>query len=157
MSPIDSEFVGIPSWEITALNSGTVLKVSAIDAIGGFNSSFWLDYLDHWLFNRLYRFGYSIYVLNVVLRHELSVQSMGNMAVSRYRNILSAEREFYRRCRPAGEKWIYRFRLVARAMKMLLLPARRRLFFPTLKFLRQDIFGRRTAQKERYSTPRAPE
>ena len=65
--PLKKRSVGFPPFEITALNSGSLLRVSAIKAVGGFNSTFWLDYSDHWFFNRLYRMHFSVYVLDSAL------------------------------------------------------------------------------------------
>ena len=33
--PVDKTFMGFPPWEITALNSGTLLRISAIREVGG--------------------------------------------------------------------------------------------------------------------------
>jgi GT2 family glycosyltransferase len=136
---VEQQFTGIPPWELVALNSGTVLRVSAVRALGGFNPIFWLDYLDHWLFNRLFYSGYSVYVLDAALSHALSVRSMASMPVGRYRNILAAEAAFYKCCKSQSENWIYRFRLLARALKNLLLPDRRKFFLPTLGCLAGQI------------------
>ena len=107
--PVDETFIGFPAREIMALNSGTLLRISAIREVGGFNPTFWLDYLDHWLFNRLYRSDFMVYVLDAVLSHELSVKSFGNMPVARYKNILVAEGEFYKCCKSQAENLAYRF------------------------------------------------
>jgi GT2 family glycosyltransferase len=135
LSPVDKTLGGIAPWEIVALNSGTLLRISAVREMGGFNPEFWLDYLDHWLFNRLHRAGYLVHVLDAELPHELSVRSMGSMPVARYKNILLAESQFYRCCKSPIENLIYDFRLLMRAIKMFVLPGRRRLFSPTLATL----------------------
>jgi len=133
--PVDETFIGFPSWEITAFNSGALLRISAIREVGGFNPIFWLDYLDHWLFNRLYRSDFLVYVLDAALPHELSVKSIGNMTIERYKNILVAEGEFYKCCKSQAENLAYRFRLFGRALKMFVIPDRRNLFLPTLGHL----------------------
>lgn len=142
MLPVDKKFTGIPTWEITGLNSGTLLRVSAIRAIGGFNPMFWLDYLDHWIFNQLYRAGYSTYVLDVALEHELSVKSMKSMSVSRYCNILSAEAEFYACCRSRAENIAYHFRLIFRSVKMFVSRDTRKLLLPALAKLLKSSPGK---------------
>lgn len=138
--PVNKKFTGIPPWEITALNSGTLLRASAIRAMGGFNPRFWLDYLDHWVFNRLHHAGYLVYVMDAVLLHDLSVEGMGNMSVSRYRNILIAEGEFYKCCKSWAENLFYCFRLFWRAVKMFFFPDRRKLLLPTLGRLKRNIY-----------------
>lgn len=134
LSPVGKKMTGIAPWEAMALNSGTVLRVSAIRAVGGFDPRFWLDYLDHWLFNRLYRAGYSLYVLDAALSHELSVRSMEEMSIGRYKNVLAAEGEFYGACKSAAENRFCRLRLILRAAKMLL-NGRGKLFLVTLRHL----------------------
>ena len=90
--PVDESSGGPYSREMIALNSGTLLRIAAIREIGGFNPVFWLDYLDHWLFNRLYRAGYFIYVLDATLPHDLSLGNVRGVSTARYKNILLAER-----------------------------------------------------------------
>lgn len=120
LSPVGKDMSGIAPWEAMALNSGTLLRVSALRALGGFDPRFWLDYLDHWLFHRLYRAGYSLFVLDAVVPHELSVRSMRDMPVARYKNVLAAEGEFYGVCKTPGENGFYCIRLMLRAARMLL-------------------------------------
>ena len=132
LQPVEKKFAGIPPWDIMALNSGSLLRVSAIVAMGGFNPKFWLDYLDHWIFSQLYREGYFVDVLDVALPHELSVRSMGSMSVSRYHNILAAEREFYACCRSRSENISFHVWLLFRAVKMLVSSDTRKLFLPVL-------------------------
>lgn len=142
---VDKTLIGITPWEIVALNSGTLLRISAVRELGGFNPEFWLDYLDHWLFNRLHRAGFLVYVLDAELQHELSVKSMAGMQVARYKNILLAEGQFYRCCKSPAESLIYGFRLFVRAVKMFVLPGRRRLFLPTLAHLARHLRLNRSA------------
>ena len=137
--PVDKGFFGSPPWELTSFNSGTLLRLSAIHQIGGFNPTFWLDYLDHWLFNQLYHTGFSVQVLNTALAHELSVQNMGAMRVDRYNNMLLAESEFYRCCKAQSENIAYLGRLLFRAFKLLLITGKRRLFFATIRHLEKNI------------------
>lgn len=145
LSPVDKTLSGIAPWEIVALNSGTLLRVSAVREMGGFNPAFWLDYLDHWLFNRLHHAGYLVYVLDAGLPHELSVRSMDNMPIARYKNILLAEGQFYQCCKSPTENLIYDFRLLVRALKMFVVPGRGRLFLPTLAHLARLLRLNRSA------------
>ena len=132
---VDSSFTGIAPFEITAYNSGTVLRVSAMRMIGGFNPVFWLDFLDHWIFNRLQFYGYKIYVLNATLMHDLSLNNMSNVSISRYENVLAAEGQFYLLYKSKIENIAYCFRLIIRALKRLAQGNEHKLFMPTLKHL----------------------
>jgi len=40
--PVDKTLIGITPREIVALNSGTLLRISAVRELGGFNPEFWL-------------------------------------------------------------------------------------------------------------------
>ena len=131
--PVKTTFAGYPRWEIMALNSGTLLRISAIRALGGLEPKFWLDYLDHWLFNRLQAAGHLINVLDTALPHSLSVKKMSSVSIARYRNILSAEGEFYRCCKSRGENLVYYFKLIIRLCKMCVIPGRYKFFLPTLE------------------------
>ena len=71
--PVPQEFSGEISGEVQAFNSGAILRLSALNDIGGFDEDFPLDYLDHTTFRQLHRRGYSVYVLHSTLAHELSV------------------------------------------------------------------------------------
>jgi GT2 family glycosyltransferase len=135
LSPVDEALTGMAPWEAMALNSATLLRVSAIRQVGGFHPGFWLDYLDYWLFNRLYRAGYSLYVLDATLHHELSVTSITDMPIARYDNVLLAEGEFYRSCKSKAENALYPLRLALRAARMLMKRDGRRFFFLTLRHL----------------------
>lgn len=137
--PVDNTASGIAPWEIMALNSGTLLRVSAVRELGGFNPEFWLDYLDHWIFNRLHHAGYLFYVLDAELQHSLSVKNMAEMPLARYKNILLAEGRFYQCCKSPLENLIYGLRLLVRGFRMLILPGGRRFFWPVLAHLARHL------------------
>jgi len=120
LAPIRRSFSGVAPFQATALNSGTLIRVSAVRHIGGFNTHFWLDYLDHWMFDQLYRAGYSVYVMDIVIQHVLSVRNFATMTEVRYRNILRAESAYHRTCRSPIEQKVYVLRLLVRALKILL-------------------------------------
>jgi hypothetical protein len=80
-----------------------VLRVSAVDALGGFNPDFWLDYLDYWVFRSLYDRGYRVFVLPETLSHSLSfADATRRMSRERYENMLAAEHYFTTRF---GSRW----------------------------------------------------
>ncbi len=137
--PVKKTLVGFPSYEIMALNSGTLLRVSAIHEVGGFKPEFWLDYLDHWLFNRLHRAHFLIYVLDIMLMHELSVKNMRKMSVARYKNILKSEGEFFKCCKSRSENFAYRFTLLMRLFKIVAIPDRHRFLLPLIKHIKGQI------------------
>jgi GT2 family glycosyltransferase len=114
---------------VMAINSGTCVRVRFIDDLGGFSADFWLDYLDHWLFRMIAIRGKSVYVTDSVIQHELSVADMNHsmMSVERYQNILTAERRFTNGYLPPLWRLVLVPRLLARAVKHLMLTDDKRL------------------------------
>jgi len=82
---------------ISAYNSGSTLNVRMLRSIGGFPSEFWLDYLDHAVFDALAAKGYRVYVLHAVLQHELAESDLNARPIWRFRNVLQAQSLFVKR------------------------------------------------------------
>jgi glycosyltransferase involved in cell wall biosynthesis len=104
--PDDTE--GLLQGEVSAFNSGAVLRVSVVQ---GFPVRYWLDFLDHVVFHQLQARGGRIWLMRTRLEHRLSTQSLGTEAsVGRYQNVLLAERDFYRDFGSRQERIFYRLR-----------------------------------------------
>ena len=107
-----------PSLWLMAINSAAAIRVSFMDSIGGFSKDFWLDYLDHWVFRKIYDTGHFVYVSNMRVEHNLSVANFNQgLERSRYRGVLKAEATFTNRCLPLHWRSLLVLRLVARASK----------------------------------------
>ena len=87
---ISEDMVGIQYQHLSAYNSGSTLRVSALRSAGGFPAEFWLDFLDHVVFRALSRRGYRMYVMRAILAHDSSYSNVGNLPVWRMHNILLA-------------------------------------------------------------------
>jgi hypothetical protein len=125
--PFDSRSVVEASW-LWAINSGTCLRVDFIDSIGGFSNAFWLDFLDHWLFKMINNRRKRVYVGRLVLQHDLSVSNMNiGVTVNRYKNVLTAEREFTNHYLPPLWGCVLVPRLLARAFRHLIMTRNKRL------------------------------
>jgi GT2 family glycosyltransferase len=110
---------GSQKAEIMAINSGAAVRCDFLRAIGGFNPAYWLDYLDHWLFRRVYAAGKTVAVSRCILDHRLSVQDYrGSISAVRYRNILESEAAFITTHKPKLELPCYLVRLLLRCLKM---------------------------------------
>ncbi len=96
--PIPSPSTGMCLSRITAINSGTLVRKSFVEGLGGFDGRFRLDYLDHWLFAEIGRsLGYS-YVSGAEVEHDLSIYGPSpRLSSERYRMLLAAEQRFYGR------------------------------------------------------------
>lgn len=85
-------FQGIAERTTFAFNSASVLRVSALRAIGGYNPFFWLDYSDAYVYSRLNKSGKKVYVAgNIHVEHEFSMSSKKErLTLERYRNVVNA-------------------------------------------------------------------
>ncbi|MEH7109773.1 glycosyltransferase [Bacillus sp. JJ1764] len=123
---------GLQEQEVMAINSGALLKVDFLQSIKGFNSSFPLDYLDHWLFHQVYAQQRKVWILPVTLEHELSVLDYSRVSLKRYQSILNSEINFYQNYKqdlfPA-----YKKQLAKRFLKQLLLVKNKQIALYTLR------------------------
>lgn len=120
--PFDMAFTGIAPRRLHVFNSGAILRVSALQAAGGFPRDFPLDYLDHATFAALQSQGGKLFVMQSSLEHELSssnVKRTDAAAVARHRNILLAERKFYQHNGSVRDRIYRRVRLMRGAMGVL--------------------------------------
>lgn len=119
LKPLRGPLGGIHPEEITAINSGTVVRCDFVRSIGGFNRTYWLDYLDHWLFRKMYEAGKNVAVSECTLAHNLSVQDYRkNVSIERYRSILAGESAFMTTYKPKLQIQFYLLRLLARSVKL---------------------------------------
>ncbi|MGS2778903.1 glycosyltransferase [Robertmurraya sp. GLU-23] len=128
----DRPLAGIQQKPVMAINSASLIKISFLNQINGFNESFALDYLDHWIFYEIYSKGFKVQVLDVSLEHELSVMDYSRVSVNRYKSIIDSESYFYQHYHkellPA-----YRSQLFKRLIKQFLIVKNKRIAMQTLK------------------------
>ncbi|MBB6447263.1 glycosyltransferase [Bacillus benzoevorans] len=123
---------GIQEKPVMAINSGSLIKVSFLTELNGFNQEFALDYLDHWLFFEIYHKGYKVLLLDTELEHELSVMDYDRVSLNRYKSILDSETNFYRNYKKDLFS-SYRTQLVKRFLKQILLVKNKKIATYTLK------------------------
>ncbi len=125
---------GLMEPEVRVYNSGTLLRVEAVRAAGGFPLDFPLDYLDHAVFARLQAQRRRVFLLGATLQHELASKSQDVYKTlkssPRLRGMLAAETRFYRHYGSGVD----RLRLHKRRLK-LALGMLRRLEFRSLAAL----------------------
>ncbi|SNT27888.1 Glycosyltransferase, GT2 family [Granulicella rosea] len=112
------EVTGIAPAAVQPFNSGALLRVDAVEAIGGFDTRFPLDYLDHATFAALQQRGGRIYLLRSALEHHLSSNEGGRTDpafVARNLSMLDAEYRFYRIHGSATDRFLRRLRLLRAA------------------------------------------
>lgn len=119
---------------VTGINSGACFRVSWLKANGGFNQKFPLDYLDHWLFFSVYQSGHFVYLMNVVIEHDLSVMDYNSISLDRYISISESENLYYRSYQKKQYK-NYRKHLKLRVLKQLVFVKNKRIMKQTLKLI----------------------
>lgn len=105
---------------ISAINSGSCLRVSALKEIGGFSQKYPLDALDHWYYYQFFKKHKSIFILDVELEQNLSLFAFKkNISKSRYQSILTAELCFNKEIGKIAV-FAWKLRLFPRALKLAL-------------------------------------
>jgi GT2 family glycosyltransferase len=125
---------GLQEIPVMAINSGALIKVAFLDEIGGFNPDFSLDYLDHWLFNEIYKRGRKVWVTDLFLEHDLSVMDYSQVSFNRYKSILDSEIRFYKDHKPELFQ-PYKTQLAKRFLKQLVLVKNKKIAGYTFKRL----------------------
>lgn len=86
-------FSGLCKDRAYAVNSATLMRVSALRQVGGYSDEFWLDLSDVYVFRAMHGKGNYMYVAGD-LRLDHSIASMDfdkEMSPERYRNFMAAE------------------------------------------------------------------
>jgi GT2 family glycosyltransferase len=110
--PVRADDLGVQGRPMTAYNSGAVLRVTALQAIGGFSADFWLDYLDHATFQELHRKGFRLFVMRSALEQQLSHYDVDDVPHWRHRNVLTAQTRFITRYGGWRERFFFRIHLL---------------------------------------------
>lgn len=109
---------GVQQNNISGINSGTLISSTFMKKLGGFNESFPLDMLDHWLFRAIHKSGNHIFLNNAIIQHDLSIIDFEkNMTIDRYKKLLVSEQVFLK-----GhfiDLFVYKLRLIIRLIKQL--------------------------------------
>lgn len=117
LRPINMKFRGIYESKIFAIGSGSVIRVSFLTRIDGFNKIFWMDSLDRWLFHTIETSGGKVFVSDSIIDHELSVMDYNKlMNINRYSNIMKYESLFMRDYKTKTENYYYYLRLLKRSI-----------------------------------------
>jgi GT2 family glycosyltransferase len=138
---------GIYQDDAYAVNSGTVMRVSALREVGGYSEEFWLDLSDAYIFQAFYRHGKRMYIAgDIEIAH--SVASMDfdrHMTPERYRSFLAAENMYLAMYRSRLVNLAQTFWLIARAARQYRRYKNKEFARITLIFLRQRIFWSKSA------------
>jgi GT2 family glycosyltransferase len=113
---------GVLAGDAFAINSGAVLRVRALQQIGGFSPDFWLDYSDRYVFHQFFLHGWKLWcAADAVLQHEMTILDYDRlMAPWRYKNFIEAEGAFLDLYKGALENAVQNLRLAVRALRQRL-------------------------------------
>jgi GT2 family glycosyltransferase len=109
---VDENITGEVAIPLTAYNSGAVLRVSALEDIGGFPEDFWLDYLDHAVFQQLRERGHRLWVMHTVLEQNLSHMDLDLVPLWRHWSVLASQIRFILRFGNAADRLFFRWWLL---------------------------------------------
>jgi len=109
---VDEKVIGMVTQPLTAYNSGAALRVSTMEEIGGFPEDFWLDYLDHAVFQQLQLHGHRLWVMRTVLQQNLSHMDLDAVPMSRHWSVLAAQTRFVLRFGGASDRIFFRWWLL---------------------------------------------
>jgi glycosyltransferase involved in cell wall biosynthesis len=116
---IPPTFSGICRDKAYAVNSATLMRVSALREIGGYSDEFWLDLSDVYVFQTMYRKSRYLYIAgDLTLQHSITSMDFDkDMAPERYRNFLAAESAYVDLYSSAPERAAHLMRLLARTLR----------------------------------------
>jgi GT2 family glycosyltransferase len=105
--------------EMFAANSGTLMRVGALAAIGGYAKRFLLDYSDIDVFHRLHARGFGVRIAcDLGLEHEVALLDYdARMTPARYAMYLTAESDFLDLYRGGAERLLHLLRLAVRVLR----------------------------------------
>lgn len=115
-SALPAGFRGVARGDVRAFNSGALVRVSWLKDNGGYNSIFWLDFLDHALFRSIGKSGSRVWVAgDIRVEHHLSLaEDRSSMSEARFQNFLEAEAASLDLYGTRTEGWLHTLRLVGR-------------------------------------------
>jgi GT2 family glycosyltransferase len=115
----DPSFVGVNSEEYTTANSGVLMRVAALQEIGGYNENFSLEFSDVYVFHQLHRIDKRMWIAgDIRLDHEIAIADYGGaMTPQRYRSFVIAEDAFISLYKSKMENIAQTVRLFARSIK----------------------------------------
>lgn len=109
---VGEHVTGVVTYALTAYNSGAVVRVSALEDIGGFPKDFWLDYLDHTVFEQLHQQGYRVWVMRTVLQQNLSHLELNSVPMWRHWSVLASQTRYVLRFGKTVDRLFFRWWLL---------------------------------------------
>jgi GT2 family glycosyltransferase len=156
---IPSETLGIPLERVYAINSASAFKVEALQAIGGYDPYFPLDYCDIVMFHRLQCSNFSVFVAeNIHVEHEIAIFDLKNRSTpERYDRGVRAEGEFYDEYHEDAHIVLVLKLFIRAAYSVWKMGGSFPFFMLTLRFLCRTMFYSRQHRMESWKRLQRPE
>jgi GT2 family glycosyltransferase len=102
-----------------AVNSGSMIRTSALRQVGGYSNTYWLDLSDAYIFHVLHLQGKCMYIAgDLELQHSIATLNFDqDMSPARYANFLAAENSFAAEFRGFWQNVLHSVWLLARAAR----------------------------------------
>lgn len=145
-------FSGLCKDKAYAVNSATLMRVSALREVGGYSEEFWLDLSDVYVFQALYRKGKYMYIAGEI-HVEHSIASMDfdkEMSPERYRNFIAAESAYIDLFLSPVERSAQLLRLFVRAFRQYRRYQNKIFSRIAWEYFLQRLFLTRAARLERW-------
>ncbi len=138
-------FAGLAKPFTSTLNSAVLLRIAALQAIGGYDERFPLNNSDTSLFHRLGLAGQRMYIVGgLTISHELAMMDREQrMSPDRYRQVLADERAFWDRYMNLFARVERLLKLFGRLIKGMLRGERKEFSRLTFQELRLRLLSRR--------------
>ena len=108
---------------LTAIASGSILRVAALRSLMPLPKGLWLDYVDHWIFAKIRARGGSVRIIDATLEHDLSIARPASLSRRRLLSVLEGEARFVRSLGWRA-RWAHPFRLARRLTRYLIVRPR---------------------------------
>lgn len=125
-------FQGPAFEELIIMNSGMLLRVSALRRIGGYSMDFWLDFSDRYVCHRLAELKYGAWLAGELrLAHDVSIMAgEGATSMARYENLMGAQDAYFAQYKSLLRNAVFCQRLLRNAWRERKVhPERSRLLF----------------------------
>ncbi|AFL90563.1 putative glycosyltransferase [Terriglobus roseus DSM 18391] len=118
-TPVERNFTGLLREDGYAVNSASLMRVSALQEFGGYSNDFWLDLSDVYAFQQMYQRGRRIFVAGELeLNHAIAgMNFQQEMVPERYETFLAAESAYLQMHRSRFENFVQTLWLPLRALR----------------------------------------
>ncbi len=113
------EFQGTVMREMILMNSGLLLRVSALRQVGGYSMDFWLDFSDRYVCHLLAKRGFGAWLAGELkLQHHVSLMAgEGATSATRYANLMGAQDAYFSLYKSLPRNVVFCIRLLRNAMQ----------------------------------------